>query len=234
MRINKGEGLAQRLYESMVEEMRSGGLKPGDRLPPETELALQFGVSRTILREALASLKQEGYIESRQGKGITVRGLGERKAFRFSGPGEDPSPEDARHLYELRALLESDAAGLAAARASARNREALARSFEAMAAAVRAGKAGDEAHEAFNAEIARASGNPFLVELLDFIRARLRRLSADLRLRTMLDRERSLLVLEEHRAVLDAIASGDATMARQATLAHLRAAASRAGIEIRA
>jgi DNA-binding FadR family transcriptional regulator len=232
MAIRKNGGLAQQVSRHLTAAIRSGEYKPGDRLPPEAELASQLGVSRTILREALASLKNDGILESRQGIGLTIREPGARQAFRFSDVVETISTGDANYLYEMRAILESDAAGQAARRLGPGDAAEIRMHFDAMAAAVRNHESGDEAHEAFNAAIARAGRNIFLIEFLAFLHARLRSLAKELRLSTMMDAQRAALVLHEHEDIAQAILSGDPRAARESTLRHLRNAAERAGLNI--
>ena len=232
MEFKKNLGLAQRVSRHLVTEIRSGLYKPGDKLPPEADLAIQLGISRTILREALASLKQDGILESRQGRGMTVCAPGDRQAFRFSDIVETMSPAEANYLYEMRAILEAEAAALAAKRLAADDEQRIRLHYEEMEYAVRVNESGDGAHEAFNEAIAQASKNIFLEEFLSFIHARLRSLAKELRLSTMMDPARAALVLSEHKAIADAILSGDPLKARNATLTHLRNAATRAGLSI--
>ena len=68
----KAERLSSQISKLILSEIQSGQLTVGDKLPPETELAQRYGVSRTILREAIASLKNEDILESKQGRGIVV------------------------------------------------------------------------------------------------------------------------------------------------------------------
>lgn len=232
MNFKKNEGLAHQVSKHIASEIRSGSYKPGDKLPPEIELADQLGISRTILREALASLKQDGLIESRQGRGIIIRELSERNAFRFSDVVETISPAEANYLYEMRAILEAEAAGLAAKRLIPEDTAAIKKYRDEMAEAVRLHLTGDIAHESFNEAIAQASKNIFLIEFLSFLHARLRTLAKELRLSTMMDPDRAILVMTEHDAIFQAILSGDSVRAREATLMHLRNAALRAGLEI--
>ncbi|MDP2791384.1 MAG: GntR family transcriptional regulator [Rectinemataceae bacterium] len=232
MEFKKTEGLSQRVSKHLANEIRSGRYKPGDRLPPEAELAAQMGVSRTILREALASLKQDGMVETRQGRGIIICAPGDRSAFRFSDVVENMSASEANYLYEMRAILEADAAALAARRLSIEEAHQIRLHFTEMAEAVRLKESGDIAHEAFNEAIAKASKNMFLQEFLTFLHARLRKLSKELRLSTMMDPNRAAHVIEEHKAIADAILSRNSEEARAATLQHLRNAADRAGLSI--
>ncbi len=232
MEFLRTEGLSQRVSKHLSNEIRSGRYKPGDRLPPESQLASQMGVSRTILREALASLKQDGLLETRQGRGLVVCAPGERSAFRFSDVVDTMSASEVNYLYEMRAILESDAAALAAKRLTPEDKSQIRRHYEEMVEAVDAKESGDLAHEAFNEAIAKASKNIFLEEFLSFLHARLRKISKELRLSTMMDPDRAARVIHEHKDIADAILSGNPEAARTATLQHLRNAADRAGISI--
>jgi DNA-binding FadR family transcriptional regulator len=189
-------------------------------------------VSRTILREALASLKQDGILETRQGRGMIICAPGDRRAFRFSDVVEIMSSSEANYLYEMRAILESEAAALAAKRLNAEDERQIRLHYEEMEEAVKAKESGDLAHEAFNEAIAKASKNIFLEDFLSFLHARLRKLSKELRLSTMMDPDRAAHVIDEHKAIADAILSGSSEAARAATLRHLCNAADRAGLSI--
>ncbi len=232
MEFKRAEGLSQRVSKHLAAEIRSGRYKPGDRLPPETELATQLGVSRTILREALASLKQDGILETRQGRGMIICAPGNRSAFRFSDVVETMSPSEANYLYEMRAILEADAAALAAKRLTPEDADKIRQYCAEMEEAVRLNESGDLAHEAFNEAIAKASKNMFLEEFLAFLHARLRKLSKELRLSTMMNPDRAAHVLVEHKAIADAILAENPEEARASSLRHLRNAADRAGLSI--
>ena len=230
--LRQQERLSQQVSRLLLAEIRSGAFQPGDRLPTEVNLAKQYGISRTVIREALASLKDDDILESRQGRGILVKDPDERRAFRFSDVFESISHAEANHLYEMRAILEAEAAGLAAIRHSQEDLRAIKEAFDEMAKAVEIKEAGEESHLQYNEMIAQASQNPVLSGFLCFLYGRLRSLSRELRLNTMMDPARASLVLCEHRAILEAIQSRDPAKARSETLTHLRNAARRAGLEI--
>ena len=133
----KTERLSSQISKLILSEIQSGQLAIGDRLPSEAELAQKYGVSRTILREAIASLKNEDILEAKQGRGIIVKNSRSRQAFRFSDVFETISMGEVNYFYEMRALLESQAAGLAAMRRTQEDIEEITKSFEEMAEAVR-------------------------------------------------------------------------------------------------
>ncbi len=230
--IKKAKPLSQQVTGILLAEIQAGVFQPGDRLPPETELARKYGVSRTIIREALASLKNDDILESRQGRGITIKDPQGRLAFRFSDVFETISQPEVNYLYEMRAILEAEAAGLAALRHTEADRLAIERGYGEMAVAVKEHKPGEEAHFMYNESISVASHNPVLIEFLGFLQAKLRLLAKELRLGTMMSPERATLVLGEHRKIVDAILSRDPTKAREAVLEHLRNAAKRANLQI--
>ncbi|MDR1708644.1 MAG: FadR family transcriptional regulator [Candidatus Accumulibacter sp.] len=230
--VRKSEPLAQQVSRIILAGIQTGAFAPGDKLPSEAELARKYGISRTIVREALASLKNDNILESKQGKGITVKDPNGRQAFRFSDVFATISQAEVNHLYEMRAILESEAAGLAAIRMTDEDRKSIERGLEELALAVREGKSGEEGHNLYNEAIAKASHNPMLIEFLGFLQAKLRNLSKELRLNTMMSPERARMVLQEHKNIADAIFSGDPAAARKAVLDHLTNAAGRAGLSI--
>src|SRR5947207_13477576 len=113
---------SSRLYEQIVqqveESIHKSVLKPGDQLPPERELAQQFGVSRTAVREAVKALREKGLVEAYPGRGTFITD-GTSQAVRQSLDlmVKIGQPEGSQYLAELRAILEPEIAALAAARA---------------------------------------------------------------------------------------------------------------------
>ncbi|MCK9340797.1 MAG: FadR family transcriptional regulator [Synergistaceae bacterium] len=228
----KTERLSSRISKLILSEIQSGMLLPGDRLPAETVLAEKYGVSRTILREAIASLKNDDILESKQGRGIIVKNPNQRQAFRFSDVFETISVDEINYFYEMRALLESEAAGLAAVRHTKEDMVLIKKAFKEMEEAVRSSSPGDEAHFKYNEAIAKASHNPVLIEFLSFLQNKLHSLATELRIKTMMSPERAETVLSEHRHVVESIFTGDPQKAKQAVMTHLKNAAERAGMNI--
>ena len=110
--------LPTRIVDAIRREIGEGRLKPGDRLPGEQLLADTFGVSRNVVREAIARLRSDGFVQSRQGIGAFVVRDAPSPVLRIE---QDASNDRVSftHVFELRAMLEVQAAGLAAARGTA-------------------------------------------------------------------------------------------------------------------
>src|SRR5512145_3481576 len=109
--------LSRRLFEQLAEEIKSGRLAPGARLPTEHALTRAARVSRTVVREAVAALRAEGLVVTRQGVGAFVSAEPQRAPFRIE-PERMQSLGDILNVMELRLGVEIESAGLAAERAS--------------------------------------------------------------------------------------------------------------------
>jgi DNA-binding FadR family transcriptional regulator len=197
-------------------------LQTGDRLPPVEQLCIRFGVSRTVVREAIASLKAEGRLRSRRGSGVFVSEPPSRDlpALFMSAPQEIG---DVLDLMEFRISVETEAAALAAER---RTETHLMRIAQAMAQFDRPASAGglaSEADRAFHRAIAEATGNRRFVLFVDDMGERLiprRALGA-----RFADEKSQAAFLEviaaEHRQIYEAIADKRAEEARRAMRQHL-------------
>lgn len=214
--------LALELVESFGERIREGHLVPGDKLPTEAAIRAEFGVSRTVVREALSKMQAAGLVETRHGIGTFVVGLGNAAPFRIA-PEQVATLRDVIAVLELRIGIETEAAGLAAQRRSEQNLGDMRAALEAFAAAVAQGRDAVAADFRFHLEIARATQNPRFAELMGALgqtiipRARLDGPApGDDERRQYLRR-----VNAEHESILDAIAGQDAEAARAAMRTHL-------------
>jgi DNA-binding FadR family transcriptional regulator len=214
--------LAQGLVESFGDGIRDGRLAPGAKLPTESELMAAFGVSRTVVREALSRLQAAGMIETRHGIGSFVVGAGDGASFRIA-PEQMATLRDVIAMLELRIGVESEAAGLAAQRRSDANLSRMRAALDAIAAALEAGDDAVAPDFQFHLEIARATGNHHFSDLLASLgstiipRARLDGAGPP-------DTERLAYlrrVNAEHESIYDAIAARDADAARAAMRTHL-------------
>src|SRR5215831_17511801 len=126
-----------RLYEQIVkqieESLEKGNLKAGDQLPAERDLALQFGVSRTAVREAMKALREKGLIEAYPGRGTFITSETSNSIrLTFDRLIRADHQEGTSHLVEVREILEPEIAALAAARANQENLEQLQESIGIM------------------------------------------------------------------------------------------------------
>ena len=213
VRESMTDATARRLRDWIVQY----AMAEGDRLPPETELAPRLGVSRTVLREAVARLQAQGELISRRGSGVFV-GRPAEQGLRLA-PGDRLVVEDILGDLELRVALEVEASGLAARRRSSDHIAAMQRAMaeQAVAAGREAASAADFA---FHRAIAIGSGNPRFVHLLDQMG-----LGAIPRSRLQSGEttgpDYAAQLEAEHRAILDAIVAQDPAYARDAMRLHL-------------
>jgi DNA-binding FadR family transcriptional regulator len=229
LRGSRPRTLALELVDALGERIRDGRLATGDKLPTEAAVMAEFGVSRTVVREAISKLQAGGLVVTRHGVGTFVVGLGSGGA---GGPGFRVAPEqfatlrDVIAVLELRIGIEGEAAALAALRRKADNLAAMRQALDSMAAAVEAGEDAVSADFQFHLEIARATQNPRFAELMGALgntvipRARLPASdglpAADPAHQLYLRR-----VHLEHESILDAIAAQDPDAARAAIRTHL-------------
>ncbi len=213
----------ERLYERITQQIErrivSGDLKIGDQLPPERELAEQFGVSRTAVREAVKTLRQKGLVEVQPGRGTFITN-GTTRAVRHSlglmmmigyatGSG---------HLVEVREILEPEIAALAAARASADHIAVMREAVATMDAALEDPDKFIEADLDFHLALAEASQNALIPTLIDSIVDLLREQRKRI-FRVSGGPERGQF---HHKRILDTVMRHDPEAAREAMRAHLR------------
>jgi DNA-binding FadR family transcriptional regulator len=198
-------------------------LPEGARLPAETVLAAQFGVSRPTVRETLARLRDEGLIASRRGSGsyIQPRALAQapaaKPAFR-----EIDSFEQIRQSYEFRRAVEGDAAFLAAQTRDEARLTELRTALRELDAAVTARVVGAAADFNFHLAVARASGNSFFESAMSALRGQIE-VTIDIARKLSLTGGAGHVeaVQAEHVAVFDAVHAGDPERARTAMREHL-------------
>lgn len=226
--IQPGLKLADQVARQLEARIRAGNLQPGQKLPTEAELVQQLEVSRTVVREAVSQLKSRNLVESRQGSGVFVRSAGMDMPFRID-PAVAGSARSVLQIVELRRGLESEIAALAAERRSPAQLDEIRAALEAIDADVRGGGDGVDADMAFHQAIARATGNPHFLSLWDFLSQFLRGAMTVTRALEASQPDMGSQVLDEHRALLDAIAAGDPVAASAAARHHMVMASRRIG-----
>ena len=214
--------LTQQMVAQLSTRIRRGRLKPGDKLPTESEFVAEFGVSRTVVREAISRLAAAGLVETHHGIGTFVLQSASPQAFRID-PAELATVKDVLSLMELRIGLESETAALAAARRSSEQLAGMRRALDDMGRHI--DDAGDTVSPdfRFHQQVALAAGNRHYSELITA-------LGPSIIPRTRVNTARfahqshpSYLkgVNREHEAIYDAIAASDPEAARAAMRKHL-------------
>jgi GntR family transcriptional regulator, transcriptional repressor for pyruvate dehydrogenase complex len=214
---------SSRLYEQIVqqveESIHKGAMKPGDQLPPERELAQQFGVSRTAVREAVKALREKGLVEAYPGRGTFITdgtSYSMRQSLdRMLRVGQ---AEGSGFLAEVREILEPEIAGMAATRADAEDLVSMREQIRTMDEARKDPDAFIEADLDFHLTLAEAAANPIILSLIDSIVGLLR------------EQRMGIFQVEggpergqyHHKKILEAIEHKDPAGAREAMKAHLR------------
>lgn len=212
--------LSDLAYKSIVELIQVTGIEPGHRLPGELELAARCGVSRPIVRQALARLRAEGWVVSRRGAGNFV---GKPPAVQGTTFGPLQSIPDVRSFLEFRCVLEGESAAAAARCNDQHLLENISRRRKMLEAALARGENGIEEDIAFHQAIAVAGGNRFYVMTMSALAEQTRvaiKIIRDLSPQPMF--RRAVDVHREHAAIDLAIRSGNADQARAAMVSHLQ------------
>ncbi len=227
--IQRQPALAEQVAEILSSEIISGAFAPGMLFPSEAELAQKLDVSRTVVREALARLKQDGLLETRKGGRTKVAENLSRRALRLEDQN-DLDLEWMRHLYELRAIIESEGAALAALRATKKDLAHIKTAYTELEKAIAKGGLGTKESFNFHRAVVEASGNPHLTKLVDWVDdkafafTRTNNLIVD---KNMIDSAQA-----EHEGIVKAVQNGDAAEARRISREHIIHAARRRGLNI--
>lgn len=224
--IEAPRGLTAEIVARLTADIVSGKLLPGSRLPTEQEMIAATGVSRTVIREAVAALRADKLVVSRQGIGTFVAEK-VRRPFRVEFD-EHSSLRDVLNVMELRTGIEVEAAGLAAERATPAQIRKITERFEAIQAAIDAGENAVEEDFAFHCEIAEATNNPQFKVFLEYLGSVvIPRQTVWGRSAPLLRRNNLTLFQREHAKILSSIRTHDVPKARVAMHAHLGASRDR-------
>ena len=207
-----------RLYEQVAEQITSwidqNGLTAGDRLPPERELAQRLGVSRATLSQALVALEVIGVVTVRHGDGTVLADApGPRRIVEAIRAHAHRLPE----IIETRDALETKIAALAATRHTADDLARIDEALDEMQRDVEAGGRGVEGDERVHGAVTAAAHSLLLARLMDEIRDLIR----ETRIESLSQPGRPADSLVHHRAIADAIRSGDPEAAAAAMHAHV-------------
>ncbi len=212
----------ERLYERIVSQIEerivAGELKAGDQLPSENELAKQFAVSRTAVREAIKTLREKRLVEIRPGKGtFIINGMPDAVRHSLGLLMKFGPPNSSANLVEVREMVEPEIAALAARRVTDEDIAAMREAVETMETALADVDRFVEADLDFHLALAEATQNPIIPLLMDSIIDLLRE-------------ERKLIGLVEgglergqshHKKILEAVIRRDSKAARKSMQDHL-------------
>jgi DNA-binding FadR family transcriptional regulator len=215
--------LTNDLFVKLEAQIRSGQLPPGSRLPTQKEIAESENVSRTVVREAVARLTAQGLAVSRQGSGMYVADTAEYRAFQIT-KDELNELADIVKLLEMRLGVETEMAGLAAARRTTADIGAIQDALQAMRDLRGDPVAAAKADTAFHMAIARATQNDYYARFVEFLGLRLVP-PRNLYLRDQPEEAHQAYaekVHGEHEAILDAIVRMDPARARDAARHHMQ------------
>jgi DNA-binding FadR family transcriptional regulator len=216
--LNRTQELTKRLAAAIL----NGRLQPGARLPTEKELTLATGVSRAVVREAVAALRADGLVITHQGRGAFVSANVECRPFRIDSE-KVRSAQDVLQILELRTGLEIEASGLAAERRTNDDLRQIEAALRSIKADIEAGGNAVDADFRFHLTILRSAHNRHFPKFLEFLgNFIIPRQRIDLTSDSETERGRYLRKIQvEHIAICDAIRRQDIKAARKAARLHL-------------
>ncbi|MGA1847463.1 FadR/GntR family transcriptional regulator [Deferribacter abyssi] len=216
----KPKRISDEIFEQIKQLIIEGVLKPGDKLPPERELAAQMGVSRPTLREAINKLEAKGFLEQVQGGGTYVKSLGDTaldNAFEEYAKKKDAILE----IMEVRKILETWAAYTAAERITEDELKQLEQYLNEMEVALKDGQIGYDSDADFHSIISYATKNIFLIHIMNTIYQWIEKISFEVRKRLYNDYYKHDLLYKQHKAIFVAIKNQDPLEAYNAMLNHM-------------
>ncbi|MCA7084139.1 FadR family transcriptional regulator [Cupriavidus sp. DB3] len=212
--------MSDTVAQQLLKQIEIGSFAAAGKLPTEAVLAQQFGVSRTVIREAISRLKNEGVVEPRQGSGVFVKEHGAIRPLRIDY-AEAVEASSMPHLLAVRRAIEAEVAAEAARRCTDRDIADIDAALANIDEAVAAGRDGVAEDVAFHRKIAAVTGNPYFIKTLNFLNQYLEAGVAVTRRNEATRDDFSRQVREEHAAIVDAIRARDPMAARNAALTHL-------------
>ena len=215
-------GLVSEIVEDLGHDIRSGQLRPGDKLATEVELMARFGVSRTVVREAISRLQASALVHTRHGIGSFVLEPQHSGNFRIAAI-DFATVADVISVLELRISLETEAAGLAAQRRTPAHLQAMQDALHSFHDAFDQESDAVPADFQFHMEVARATGNRHFADLTTYLGTMtIPRTRVDTPQQAAEGRLRYLQrVNSEHTAIYAAIRDQDVDAARAAMRTHL-------------
>lgn len=220
----KAKKLYEEVAESILELIKQGELRPGDKLSSVEQLSESFQVSRSAVREALSALRAMGILDIRQGEGTYIK---EFQADMLSLPVSSAvlmGQNDLAHLLEIRRILEAGAAFAAAERRTETDLTAMKKALAEMKAGFGNEELGEQADFSFHLAIAVASQNPLLVSLMSSVSGIMVETMRETRQLWLYGKQVTVERLyRDHEGIYEAIEQKDAILAQKRILDHLGA-----------
>lgn len=226
-KVSRAPNLTEQVTTALREEITSGARALGEALPSEQAMSESFGVSRTVMREAISRLKAEGLVITRQGLGVFVAANKSSWPFRFEGSAE--SRVSLLKVVELRMGVEVEAAGLAAERRSKKDLREMKAALDEMSGAIRDNNLehGVQADIDFHRAVCKGTQNENFLSFFEFISQFLQNAIHLSRYRTSRTKSQEYAVQAEHEAIYAAIVASDVEKARAVARTHIENTAKR-------
>lgn len=217
--------LEERVYNELLSRIYARTYAMGERLPPEKTLADEFGVSRPVIRAALASLRSDGVVISRRGAGSFVSSMSAENNAGYSALSH---VDDIGPMYAFRMLIEGESASLAAQNPNFDKLEKMRADAVQMQTALVSGAISVEQDIVFHMDIARMGGNRFIIESIRMMQPHMFFIHRFLgSRRSAKDPNAKVPMVSEHLEIIEAIFDGNREEARARMAAHLAASAAR-------
>ncbi|HWT38918.1 MAG TPA: FadR/GntR family transcriptional regulator [Paraburkholderia sp.] len=220
------KALSDTVAQQLLAQIDKGTFARGGKLPTEAVLAQEFGVSRTVIREAISRLKNEGVVEPRQGSGVYVAAHGAIRPLRIDY-AEAMEGGSVLQILAVRRAIEAEVAAEAAMRRTDADMLSIDAALSKIDEAVADGRDGVAEDVAFHRAIASVTGNPYFLKTLTFLNQYLEAGTVVTRRNEALREDFSRQVRDEHAAIVAAIRAGDPMAARNAAQTHMYNAARR-------
>ena len=223
--IKRPISLSVQVYDFIAKEIRERRIEPGGLLPTEAELSVRLEVSRTVVREAIARLRHEGLVETKKGGRSKVTPDTSDLVFKLNF-----QEQNLEKLYELRAIIEPEAAAIAAVKATPKQIQALKRLQHKIGAAISEGRWGNDESVNFHKAIIELSGNPYLAQLVVWVDNKVWAFTKKI---IVYNNSKMLIdVNNEHAEIVEAIAEHNPERARKIARMHVIKAAIRHDLKI--
>lgn len=217
----KTEKIYEQVADSLISMIKEGELKSGDKLDSVEQLAQNFGVGRSAIREALSGLRSMGLVEMRQGEGTYVKAF---DAERFTLPVSTAflmKQDDVKELYQVRKILEVGTAAYAAESYTENDLKKMEKALQQMAEAKGNDKMAEQADTEFHLSIAQATQMNLLIHLMGSVSELISETIRETRRVLLYTEDRSTILYKEHERIYQAIKNRQPDQARQNMYEHL-------------